>query len=78
MTNPLTDTLTERRRERIDRMYRELRASDRDLFDRCVRAAETVLANNYRALGKLTGAERLRLGADIEESLVYIACETTP
>jgi hypothetical protein len=56
-------------RDRIDRQYRELRASDPDAFRACVEAAESI-GINHPALDKLTDAERISLLADIEQHLI--------
>lgn len=57
---------------RIDRQYRELRASNPDAFQACVQGAEAI-GINHRSLDKLTDAEKLALLADIEQCLVDVA-----
>jgi len=66
-------TAVERRQARIDTEYRDLRAIDADLFRQCVQAAEGIVINHERALSDLSEADRLRLGADIEQAIVSIA-----
>jgi hypothetical protein len=61
------------REERIGREYRELRASDPDLFRQCVEAAEGIMLNRHRELAVLSDADRSNLGAAIEQAIVYIA-----
>lgn len=58
--------------QRIDRQYRELRASDPDLFRQCVQCADGI-GMNHRSLDKLADNEKLALLADIEQSIVAIA-----
>lgn len=57
---------------RIDRQYRELRASDPRALTACVHAAEAI-GINHVALYKLTDSERTSLLADVEQHLVDMA-----
>lgn len=64
-----------RRAARVELDYRELRASDPDLFRKCVQYAEGVVLNNHRALDGATTAERSALAADIEIAMITLVME---
>lgn len=65
-----------RREERIKRLYAEIKASRPDEFAKCIQYAEGIVLNHHVALAKLTDAERSRLAADIEVSMVMLFAET--
>ena len=65
--------LQDHRRSRIERQYSEVHTVDRDEYRRCIEASSAIMINNTAALCKLTDAERLTLGANIEAALVDLA-----
>ena len=67
-----TAAFAERRRARISQMYRDLRALDADLYERCVQSAATIALNHAHRAG-MTNDQRTSLAADIEASMVEVA-----
>lgn len=70
------DEVDRRRKERIDREYRELRAADPDLYRECIAMAENIIGDFD--LWGITEDQRLKLGGAIEASLVHVAVWSLP
>lgn len=65
--------LSDARRQRVDREYRELKAADPDLFRACIESTEGIVLNEHQVFSAMAPEDKSRIAAAIECAVVSIA-----